>query len=81
MGSGRTVYAPAAGTGKELWRSPTGSGEMAVVPDDPEGTATSVPEGVLTFSRTSGDALDIPYGVRSACTVDVRDLRERGRAA
>lgn len=68
VGSSYTVYALAAGTGKELWRTPTGSGEMAVVPDGPEGAATSVPEGVVTFYGSQGDQ----YALLDAETGEVR---------
>ncbi|WP_436846670.1 protein kinase domain-containing protein [Streptomyces massasporeus] len=68
VGSGYTVYALAAETGKELWRTPTGSGEMAVVPDGPEGAATSVPEGVITFYGSQGDQ----YALLDAETGEVR---------
>ncbi|MFJ7179559.1 PQQ-binding-like beta-propeller repeat protein [Streptomyces massasporeus] len=76
VGSSYTVYALAAETGKELWRTPTGSGEMAVVPDGPEGAATSVPEGaatsvpegVITFYGSQGDQ----YALLDAETGEVR---------
>ncbi|MFJ4556292.1 PQQ-binding-like beta-propeller repeat protein [Streptomyces massasporeus] len=68
VGSNYTVYALAAGTGKELRRTPTGSGEMAVAPDGPEGAATSVPEGVVTFYGSQGDQ----YALLDAETGEVR---------
>ncbi|MFF7040510.1 PQQ-binding-like beta-propeller repeat protein [Streptomyces massasporeus] len=68
VGSSYTVYALAAGTGKELWRTPTGSGEMAVVPDGAEGAATSVPEGVVIFYGSQGDQ----YALLDAETGEVR---------
>ncbi|MFF8013400.1 PQQ-binding-like beta-propeller repeat protein [Streptomyces sp. NPDC007929] len=68
VGSSYTVYALAAGTGKELWRTPTGSGETAVVPDGSEGAATSVPEGVITFYGSRGDQ----YALLDAETGEVR---------
>ncbi|MEU7716848.1 outer membrane protein assembly factor BamB family protein [Streptomyces tibetensis] len=55
VGSGYTVYALAADSGKELWRTPTGSGEMARAPERPQGAATAVPEGVVTFYGPQGD--------------------------
>ncbi|MGW6547355.1 protein kinase domain-containing protein, partial [Streptomyces massasporeus] len=68
VGSSYTVYALAAGTGKELWRTPTGSGETAVVPDGPRGAATAVSEGVVTFYGSQGDQ----YALLDAETGEVR---------
>jgi serine/threonine protein kinase/outer membrane protein assembly factor BamB len=68
VGSSYTVYALAAGTGRELWRTPTGSGEMAVVPDGPQGAATAVSEGVVTFYGSQGDQ----YALLDAETGEVR---------
>ncbi|MFD8229343.1 PQQ-binding-like beta-propeller repeat protein [Streptomyces massasporeus] len=73
VGSSYTVHALAAGTGKELWRTPTGSGEMAVVPDGPEGAATSVPEGVVTFYGSQGDQ----YALLDAETGEIRWRRPK----
>lgn len=68
VGSSYTVYALAADTGKELWRAPTGSGEMASVPDSTQGAATSVSEGVVTFYGSQGDR----YALLDAGTGKVR---------
>lgn len=68
VGSRYTVYALAAGTGKELWRTPTGSGETAMVPDGSEGAATAVSEGVVTFYGSQGDQ----YALLDAETGEVR---------
>ncbi|MBB4715230.1 serine/threonine protein kinase/outer membrane protein assembly factor BamB [Streptomyces luteogriseus] len=68
VGSSYAVYALAAGTGKELWRTPTGSGETAVVPDGPQGAATAVSEGVVTFYGSQGDQ----YALLDAETGEVR---------
>ncbi|MEU3886043.1 PQQ-binding-like beta-propeller repeat protein [Streptomyces sp. NPDC029041] len=68
VGAGYTVHALAAGTGKELWRTPAGSGEMARVPDEPQGAATAVPEGVITFYGSQGDQ----YALLDARTGKVR---------
>ncbi|MFB6850564.1 PQQ-binding-like beta-propeller repeat protein [Streptomyces sp. NPDC056373] len=68
VGSSYTVYALAAGTGKELWRTPTGSGETARAPDEPQGAATAVPEGVITFYGPQGDQ----YALLDAETGKVR---------
>ncbi|MFE7900910.1 PQQ-binding-like beta-propeller repeat protein [Streptomyces sp. NPDC057424] len=55
VGSSYTIYALAAGTGKELWRTGTGSGEMSRAPEGPRGAATAVSEGVVTFYGSQGD--------------------------
>jgi outer membrane protein assembly factor BamB len=68
VGSSYTVHALAADTGKELWRTPTGSGEMARVPEGPQGAATAVPEGVITFYGSQGDR----YALLDAGTGKVR---------
>jgi serine/threonine protein kinase/outer membrane protein assembly factor BamB len=63
-----TVHALAADTGKVLWRTPTGSGEMAATPDSTQGAATAVPEGVVTWFGAQGDQ----YALLDARTGDVR---------
>ncbi|GHA12336.1 protein kinase domain-containing protein [Streptomyces purpurascens] len=63
-----TVYALAAGTGKELWRTVTGTGESASLPDSTQDAATAVPEGVVTFYGSGGDQ----YALLDAETGDVR---------
>ncbi|MFF5366238.1 PQQ-binding-like beta-propeller repeat protein [Streptomyces sp. NPDC013187] len=68
VGSSYTVHALAADTGKELWRTPTGSGEMARVPEGPQGAATAVSEGVITFYGSQGDQ----YALLDAETGKVR---------
>jgi outer membrane protein assembly factor BamB len=68
-----TVYALAAGTGKELWRTGTGTGESASVPDSTQGAATAVPEGVVTFYGSQGDQ----YALLDAETGDVRWKRPK----
>ncbi|MEU1004163.1 protein kinase domain-containing protein [Streptomyces tibetensis] len=68
VGSSYTVYALAAGSGKELWRTPTGSGETARVPEAPQGAATAVSEGVITFYGSQGDQ----YALLDAKTGKVR---------
>jgi serine/threonine protein kinase/outer membrane protein assembly factor BamB len=68
VGSSYTVHALAADTGKELWRTPTGSGEMARVPLAPGGGATAVAEGVVTFYGAQGDE----YALLDAETGKVR---------
>ncbi|MFJ4537765.1 PQQ-binding-like beta-propeller repeat protein [Streptomyces tibetensis] len=68
VGSSYTVHALAAGTGKELWRTPTGSGEMARVPEGPQGAATAVSDGVITFYGSQGDQ----YALLDAETGKVR---------
>jgi outer membrane protein assembly factor BamB len=68
VGSSYAVHALAADTGKELWRTPTGSGETASVPDSTQGAATAVPEGVVTFYGSQGDQ----YALLDADTGKVR---------
>ncbi|MFJ5993829.1 PQQ-binding-like beta-propeller repeat protein [Streptomyces sp. NPDC092370] len=68
VGSSYTVHALTADTGKELWRTPTGSGEMARVPDGPRGGATAVSQGVVTFHGSQGDE----YALLDAETGKVR---------
>ncbi|MDK1345262.1 PQQ-binding-like beta-propeller repeat protein [Streptomyces sp. 378] len=68
VGSSYTVHALAADTGKELWRTPTGSGETARVPEGPRGGATAVSEGVVTFYGSRGDE----YALLDAETGKVR---------
>ncbi|MER5833931.1 PQQ-binding-like beta-propeller repeat protein [Streptomyces sp. NPDC002130] len=68
VGSSYTVHALAADTGKEIWRTPTGSGEMARVPEGPQGAATAVSEGVITFYGSQGDQ----YALLDAATGKVR---------
>ncbi|MFD5162124.1 serine/threonine-protein kinase [Streptomyces hawaiiensis] len=68
VGSSYTVHALAADTGKELWRTPTGSGETASVPDSTQGAATAVSEGVVTFYGSQGDQ----YALLDAETGKVR---------
>ncbi|QCD55883.1 serine/threonine-protein kinase [Streptomyces hawaiiensis] len=68
VGSSYTVYALAADTGKELWRTPTGSGETASVPDSTQGAATAVSEGVITAYGSQGDQ----YALLDAETGKVR---------
>ncbi|MET9521175.1 protein kinase domain-containing protein [Streptomyces coeruleorubidus] len=63
-----TVNALAADTGKVLWRTDTGAGETATVPDSAQGAATAVPEGVVTFYGAQGDQ----YALLDAETGDVR---------
>ncbi|MFF8397167.1 protein kinase [Streptomyces sp. NPDC016172] len=70
------VHALAAGTGKILWRTPTGSGGTAVAPDSTQGTATAVPEGVVTFYGAQGDQ----YALLDADTGDVRWKRPKPAA-
>ncbi|GGW80233.1 protein kinase domain-containing protein [Streptomyces lomondensis] len=68
-----TVHALAADTGKVLWRRPTGTGEMAAVPDSTQGAATAVPQGVITFYGAQGDQ----YALLDAKTGDVRWTRSK----
>ncbi|KJK41620.1 serine/threonine protein kinase [Streptomyces variegatus] len=68
VGSSYAVHALAADTGKEFWRTPTGSGETASVPDSTQGAATAVPEGVVTFYGSQGDQ----YALLDADTGKVR---------
>ncbi|QWB25599.1 MULTISPECIES: serine/threonine-protein kinase [Streptomyces] len=68
-----TVYALAADTGKELWRTRTGAGESATVPDSTQNAATAVPEGVVTFYGPAGDQ----YALLDAETGDVRWKRPK----
>ncbi|MFC9507080.1 protein kinase [Streptomyces sp. NPDC057002] len=68
-----TVSALAAGTGKELWRTGTGTGQSATVPDSAQGAATAVPEGVVTFYGSAGDQ----YALLDAETGDVRWKRPK----
>ncbi|GAA2395267.1 protein kinase domain-containing protein [Streptomyces coeruleofuscus] len=63
-----TVNALAADTGKVLWRTETGAGETATVPDSAQGAATAVPEGVVTFYGAQSDQ----YALLDAETGDVR---------
>ncbi|MFJ4814250.1 PQQ-binding-like beta-propeller repeat protein [Streptomyces sp. NPDC088801] len=76
VGSSYAVYALAADTGKELWRTPTGSGEMASVPDSTQGAATAVPDGVVTFYGSLGDQ----YALLDAETGEVRWRQPRPEA-
>ncbi|MEU3848607.1 PQQ-binding-like beta-propeller repeat protein [Streptomyces sp. NPDC029554] len=62
------VHALAPDTGKVLWRTPTGTGESASVPDSTQGAAVAVPEGVVTFYGDGGDR----YALLDAGTGDVR---------
>ncbi|MFF7307515.1 PQQ-binding-like beta-propeller repeat protein [Streptomyces sp. NPDC008137] len=71
-----TVYALAADTGEELWRTRTGTGEMASVPDSTQDAATTVPEGVVTFYGSQGDR----YALLDAETGDVRWSRPKPHA-
>lgn len=57
-----------ADTGKVLWRTPAGTGDMAAVPDSTQGAATAVPDGVVTFYGAQGDQ----YALLDARTGDVR---------
>jgi outer membrane protein assembly factor BamB len=75
--SSYAVHALAADTGKVLWRTTTGSGETAVEPDSTQGTATAVPEGVVTFYGPQGDQ----YALLDADTGDVRWKRPKPAAA
>ncbi|MGX1566465.1 protein kinase domain-containing protein [Streptomyces sp. NPDC055506] len=70
---GYTVYALAAGTGKEVWRTTTGTGELATAPDSTRDSATAVPEGVVTFYGSAGDQ----YALLDAETGDVRWKRPK----
>ncbi|OXS33078.1 protein kinase domain-containing protein [Streptomyces sp. XY006] len=63
-----TVHALAPDTGKVLWRTPTGTGESASVPDSTQGAAVAVPEGVVTFYGDQGDQ----YALLDADTGEVR---------
>ncbi|MDN0196830.1 PQQ-binding-like beta-propeller repeat protein [Streptomyces sp. S.PNR 29] len=49
-----TVHALAADTGEVLWRTATGDGGSATVPDRDQGSATTVPEGVVTAYGDQG---------------------------
>ncbi|GGS49489.1 serine/threonine-protein kinase [Streptomyces violaceus] len=71
-----TVYALAADTGKVLWRTGTGTGESASVPDSTQDAATAVPEGVVTFYGSQGDQ----YALLDAETGDVRWKRPKPHA-
>jgi outer membrane protein assembly factor BamB len=51
-----------------LWRTDTGAGETATAPDSAQGTATAVPEGVVTFYGAQSDQ----YALLDAETGDVR---------
>ncbi|MGI5425820.1 PQQ-binding-like beta-propeller repeat protein [Streptomyces sp. CA-179760] len=68
-----TAYALAADTGKELWRTETGTGESASVPDSTQDAATAVPEGVVTFYGPAGEY----YALLDAETGDVRWKRPK----
>lgn len=67
------VHALAPGTGKVLWRTRTGTGEGASVPDSTQGAAVAVPEGVVTFYGDQGDQ----YALLDAGTGDVRWRRPK----
>ncbi|MFD5131846.1 protein kinase domain-containing protein [Streptomyces olindensis] len=67
------VHALAPDTGKMLWRTPTGTGESASVPDSTQGAAVAVPEGVVTFYGDRGDQ----YALLDADTGDVRWKRPK----
>ncbi len=71
-----TVYALAADTGEELWRTGTGTGQTSSVPDSTQGAATAVPEGVVTFYGSQGDQ----YALLDAETGEVRWTRPKPSA-
>ncbi|MGC2998238.1 PQQ-binding-like beta-propeller repeat protein, partial [Streptomyces sp. G35A] len=50
-----TVQALAADSGRVLWRTVTGDGESATAPNSEYGSATAIPEGVLTLFGPRGD--------------------------
>ncbi|GGY18791.1 protein kinase domain-containing protein [Streptomyces djakartensis] len=68
-----SVEALAAGTGKVLWRTRTGDGVSATVPDSSQGAATAVPEGVVTFFGAQGDE----YALLDAGNGEVRWRRPK----
>ncbi|GAA4293924.1 serine/threonine-protein kinase [Streptomyces venetus] len=67
------VLALAPGSGKVLWRTPTGSGFMATAPDSTQGASTAVPEGVITLYGPQGDE----YALLDAGTGEVRWKRPK----
>ncbi|EFL32124.1 serine/threonine protein kinase [Streptomyces viridochromogenes DSM 40736] len=67
------VLALAPGSGKVLWRTPTGSGFMATAPDSAQGASTAVPEGVVTFYGPQGDE----YALLDAETGEARWKRPK----
>ncbi|MET9757982.1 PQQ-binding-like beta-propeller repeat protein [Streptomyces sp. NPDC006372] len=67
------ILALAPGSGKVLWRTPTGSGQLASTPDSTQGASTAVPEGVITFYGPQGDE----YALLDAETGEVRWQRPK----